>query len=344
MLGVVKTARGAGNVEVREVAEKSPGPGEVKIAVRNAGVCGTDLHIYHDHFMSNPPVVMGHEFCGEVAEVGQGVTAYAPGDRVTCETAAKTCGRCRFCRRGDYNLCNDRLGFGYGVDGAFTNFVIARQALLHRLPDNVDFIAGALAEPLACAVHGVIHLTRVQAGDVVVVTGPGPIGLMVAQVAKAEGGCVILLGTNRDTVRLKVARTLGLAGVMNLDEEDAVSFVRDLTGGFGADVVFESAGAPAAAGLLLDLVRKAGKFTQVGLMGRPFEIDWEQIAYKEVQVTGMFSHNWRDWERALDLLGQGKVDPRAIVSSRVPITEWETSFERLEAAEEVKVLLHPVED
>ena len=244
MLGVVKTARGKGNVEVREVAERSPGPGEVKIAVRNAGICGTDLHIYHDHFMSNPPVVMGHEFCGEVAEVGRGVTAYAPGDRVTCETAARTCGRCRFCRRGDYNLCNDRLGFGYGVDGAFTNFVIARQALLHRLPDNVDFIAGALTEPLACAVHGVIHLTRVQAGDVVVVTGPGPIGLMVAQVAKAEGGCVILLGTSRDAARLKVARNLGLAGVMNLDEEDAVSFVRELTGGFGADVVFESAGAP----------------------------------------------------------------------------------------------------
>ena len=343
MLGVVKTARGEGNVEVRDVPEPNPGPGEVKIAVRYAGICGTDLHIYHDEFMSNPPVVMGHEFCGEVAEAGEGVTAYSPGDRVTCETAAKTCGRCVYCRRGEYNLCKERLGFGYGVDGAFTSYVIARQELLHRLPENVDFVAGALAEPVACAVHGVITLTQVQAGEIVVVTGPGPIGLLVAQVAKAEGGHVVLLGTNRDAARLKVARGLGLAKVLNIDEEDAGACVNDLTGGLGADIVFESAGAPAAARMLLGMVRKAGKFTQVGLMGRPFEIDWEQIAYKEVRVTGMFSHNWRDWERALALLGQGRVDARALVSSQAPITDWKGSFERLEAAEEVKVLLHPVD-
>ncbi len=344
MLGVVKTTRGEGNVEVREVPEPSPGTGEVKIAVRNAGICGTDLHIYHDHFMSNPPVVMGHEFCGEIVDVGQGVTGYGPGDRVTCETAARTCGTCRYCRRGDYNLCDERLGFGYGVNGAFTSFVIARQQLLHRLPDNVDFLAGALTEPLACAVHGVIHMTGVQAGDVVVVTGPGPIGLMVAQVARAEGGHVVMLGTGRDQARLKIAEGLGFARVMNIDEEDAGEYIKELTDGFGADVVFEGAGAPVAARLLLEMVRKSGKFTQVGLMGKPFEIDWERIAYKELKVTGMFSQNWRDWERALALISQGKVDVAALVSSRVPITEWEASFQKLEAAEEVKVLMKPVED
>jgi L-iditol 2-dehydrogenase len=342
MLGVVKTARGEGNVEVRDVPEPQPGPGEVKIAVKNAGICGTDLHIYHDEFMSNPPVVMGHEFCGVIAEVGEGVTAYAPGDRVTCETAAKTCGRCRYCRRGDYNLCKERLGFGYGVNGAFTNYVIAREQLLHRLPDNVDFVAGALTEPLACAVHGVIHLTQVQAGDIVAVTGPGPIGLMVAQVAKAEGGHVVLMGTNRDAARLGVAQNLGLAKVINIEEEDASATIAEMTDGFGADVVFESAGTPPAARMLLNLVRKAGKFTQVGLMGKPFEIDWEKIAYKEIQVTGMFSQNWRDWERALALLSQGKVDARAVVSNQVPITDWKESFDKLEAAQEVKVLLQPV--
>jgi L-iditol 2-dehydrogenase len=140
-----------------------------------------------------------------------------------------------------------------------------------------------------------------------------------------------------------MARKLGLANVMNIDEEDAAAHVAELTGGLGADVVFEAAGAPPAARMLLKLVRKAGKFTQVGLMGRPFEIDWEQIAYKELQVTGMFSHNWRDWERALALMSQGKVDARALVSRRAPITAWKECFEKLEAAEEVKVLLHPVD-
>ncbi len=342
MLGVLKVARGAGNVEVQEIPEPTVGPGEVKIAVRNAGICGTDLHIFNDHFMSNPPVVMGHEFCGEIVEVGKGVVDYMAGDRVTCETAARTCGTCRYCRRGAYNLCNERLGFGYGVNGAFTNFVIARKELLHRLPDNVDFVAGALAEPLACAVHGVIHLTGVQAGDVVVVTGPGPIGLLVAQVARAEGGCVVILGTDRDKNRLKIAEELGFSQVMNIDREDPGEYIKELTDGFGADVVFEGAGVPKAAEMLLGMVRKLGKFTQIGLMGKPFKIDWEQIAYKEIQVTGMFSQNWRDWERALTLISQGQVNVEALVSSQVPITEWETCFRRLEAAEEVKVLLTPV--
>jgi L-iditol 2-dehydrogenase len=229
------------------------------------------------------------------------------------------------------------------VNGAFTSYLCAREALLHRLPENVDFVTGALTEPLACAVHGVIRKTGVRAGETVVVAGPGPIGLLCAQVAAAEGGEVLLIGTNRDERRLALASKLPLVRTLNLDEKDPKEAVFSLTGGRGADVVLECSGAPPAARMLLGLVRKGGKFTQVGLMGRPFEVDWEQIAYKEIQVTGMFSHTWGDWERALGLMSQGKVDVRALVTREVPLTEWEDSFLRLERAEEVKILLHPVE-
>ena len=344
MLGVVKTARGEGNVELREVPEPSAGPGEVKISVRNAGICGTDIHIFRNHYTFNPPVVLGHEFCGEIAEVGKGVADLSPGDRVTCETTAGSCGLCGYCRRGNYNLCNERLGIGSILNGAFTRYVIAPRRIVHRLPENIDFVAGALTEPVACAVHGVIHITGVKAGEVTVVAGPGPIGLITAQVAQAEGAYVILLGRDLDISRLEIAQKLDLPKVINIDEEDAEAFVSDLTGGVGADVVFECAGAPSAARMLLNLVRKAGRYSQVGLMSTPFEIDWEQIAYKELQVLGTFSQNWRDWGRALELMSQGKVDASAIVSRQASIMEWESSFANFEAAKEVKVLLQPVGD
>lgn len=147
-------------MEVQDVSEPEVGPGEVKIEVEAAGICGTDIYIYHDEFMVNSPVILGHEFCGVVKEVGKNVTEFKAGDRVTSETAARVCGKCMFCRIGDYNLCPERLDLSYGVNGVFTKFCVVRKEIVHHLPDNVDFISGALCEPLSCAVHGTIEQTR----------------------------------------------------------------------------------------------------------------------------------------------------------------------------------------
>ena len=343
MKAVVKFKKGEGNIEIQEVDEPTTGSNEVKIEVKAAGICGTDIHIYHDEFKSNPPVILGHEFCGIIAEVGDNVTEFKVGDRVTAETAAKICGKCLYCKTGNYNLCSERLGLGYGLNGAFTKYCVVRKEIVHFLPDNVDFISGALCEPLSCAVHGVLEQTNVLAGDIIVITGPGAIGLLALQLSKLAGGFVVVLGLSADKERLSFAKKLGADIVINIEEENPEEIIKKISKGYGADAVLECSGAPAAAELGLKLVRKRGQYTQMGLFGRPINIDFEKIAYKELQVTGFISQNWQSWERALRLLEQGKIQIRPLVTDILPITNWKKGFEKFEKKKGIKIILLPVE-
>jgi L-iditol 2-dehydrogenase len=340
---VVKFRKGKGNIEVQDVSEPKVGPDEVKIEVKAAGICGTDIHIYHEEFKSNPPVILGHEFCGIVAEVGDNVTEFEVGDRVTAETAAKVCGKCIFCRTGNYNLCPDRLGLGYGVNGAFTKYCVVRKEIVHFLPDNVDFISGALCEPLSCAVHGVIEQTDILPGDIVGITGPGTLGLLSLQLCKLEGAFVVVLGLLADKDRLALAKKLGADVVINIEEENPEKVIKHLNIGYGLDVMLECSGASTAAELGLKLVRKRGQYTQMGLFGRPINIDFEQIAYKELRVTGFLSHNWITWERSLKLLKQNKIQIKPLVSDKLSIIDWKKGFEKFEKKKGVKIILYPVE-
>jgi len=339
---VVKLRKGEGNIEVQDVPEPEVGPGEVKIEVKAAGICGTDIHIYHEEFKSNPPVILGHEFCGVVAEVGDNVTEFNVGDRVTAETAAKVCGKCLYCKTGNYNLCPERLGLGYGVNGAFTKYCVVRKEIVHFLPDNVDFVSGALCEPLSCAVHGVLEQTNILPGDIVVITGPGAIGLLAMQLSKLAGGFVIVLGLLTDKERLSLAKKLGADVVVNIQEADPDKIIKKLSKDYGADVVLECSGAPAAAELGLKLVRKRGQYTQMGLFGKPININFEQIAYKELRVTGFLSHNWVTWERALKLLKQNKIQIKPLVSDKLSIIDWKKGFEKFEKKKGIKIILYPV--
>lgn len=343
MRGVVKYNRGEGNMELQELKEPRPGPNEVKIEVKAAGICGSDIHIYHDDIKIpiKPPVVVGHEFSGIIAELGENVKHLKVGERVTSETAASICGICPYCRTGHYNLCSSRLGIGYWVNGAFAKYCVVPQERVHSLPSNVDFTSGALCEPLACCVHAIMELTDIHAGDLVAITGPGPIGLLSLQVAKAEGGKTIVMGVSKDAERLTLAKNLGAEWVINIQEEDPVETIRGLTGNLGADVVLECSGVPAAAKLGLDLIKKRGAYTQIGLFGKPIEIDFETIAYKELKVTGSFSQKWTCWRKALDLLSQKKVDVKPLVSHTLPISEWRKGFKIHEEKTGIKVILTP---
>src|SRR5919107_4560114 len=220
MQAVMKTARGEGNVALGEQSQPRPGPGQVLLAVRAAGICGTDLHIYHDEYPTQPPVVLGHELAGEVVAIGDGVTRIAVGDRATTETYFHLCGSCRFCRGGQPNLCPERRSIGSGVDGGFTPYVVVPERNVHRLPESLTFQEAALTEPLACVVHGALELPKVTAGDVAVVSGPGAIGLLTLQVARAAGAAVIMLGTAADHRRLELARELGAATAIDITAED----------------------------------------------------------------------------------------------------------------------------
>ncbi len=344
MPAVVKTARGEGHVELREMPIPEPDPGQVLIAVRAAGICGTDLHIFHDEFPTRPPVVLGHELAGEVAAVGEGVTAVAPGDRVTTETYFHLCGHCRFCRGGQPNLCPERRSIGSGVNGGFAPYVVVPARNIHPLPEALSFQEAALTEPLACVVHGALELPKVTAGDIAVITGPGAIGLLTLQVARAAGAAVIVLGTAADHRRLELATELGATRVIDIGEEDPAPLIQALTGGWGADIVFECSGAgPAALGLLAH-ARRGGQYAQIGLFGRPVAWDLDAVCMNELRVTGSNASVPSAWRTALRLLAEGSVRTAPLISDVYPLSAWHDAFRRFEARDGVKVLLDPWAD
>src|SRR5215210_682583 len=342
MQAVVKTARGEGNVALRELPQPQPGPGQVLLAVRAAGICGTDLHIYHDEYPTQPPVVLGHELTGEVVAAGDGVTRVSVGDRATTETYFHLCGTCRFCRGGQPNLCPERRSIGSGVDGGFAPYVVVPERNIHRLPDNLSFQEAALSEPLACVVHGALELPKVTPGDLAVVAGPGAIGLLTFQAVKAAGATVMVLGTDVDEARLKVATELGADYTFNVQRDDYKVAVMDMTGGLGADIVYECSGAGPAAQMLLELVRRAGQYAQIGLFGKPVAWDLDQVCFKELSVTGSNASIPSAWDRALSLIGSGLVKTGPLVSGIYPVTEWREAFDIFEKRAGLKTVLQPV--
>ena len=342
MKGVAKIAPGVGHVRLIDVPEPEVKPGHVLIQVKAAGICGTDMHIYYDEFKTKPPVIMGHEVAGVVAEVGEGVTNCKPGDRVTSETYFHVCGKCQFCREGHANLCPERLSIGSGVNGAFTKYVLVPQHNIHHLPATVDVQTGALTEPLACCVHA-LELNRVEPGDTVVISGPGTIGLLTMQIAKAAGARVIVLGTGSDEARLEKAHQLNADAVYNVETTDTLAAIRDATGGLGADVVFECAGAGPSAQHCLDMVRREGRYVQVGLFGKPITWDLDQVCYKELKVSGSNASIPSAWRKALALLASGQVQTAPLISDVLPVTEWQQAFERFEKRDGFKLLLTPVD-
>ncbi len=342
MKAVVKTEKGEGYVEVRDVAEPTVTPGHVVIEVAAAGVCGTDIHIYHDEYPYNTPVVLGHETAGTVVEVGPDVRRIKVGDRVTTETFFYTCGQCTYCRTGSPNLCPERKSIGSHVNGAMTRFVLVPERNCHVLPEGVSLLDGAITEPLACCVHGILERAGVLPGDVVLVSGPGAIGQFSHQVAKSAGATTIVCGIGGDEHRLALAKELGADHVVNAQEQDLAKLIADLTDGRGVDVGVEAAGANASLKQCLDLVRKGGSLAQMGLYSRPATIDMNLVPMKELKVTGSFSHVPSAWPRALRLIADGKVRSRRLITRQVPITDWQSAFEAFNARSECKIVVTPV--
>ena len=340
MKAVVKAQRGVGNVVYQEMPEPTPGPDEVKVEVVAAGVCGTDIHIFHDRFRYNPPVILGHEFSGVVVEVGKDVNDFKVGDRITAEAPARFCGTCDYCRVGNYNLCSNRIGLGWGVNGCFAKYVVVEAKMSHKIPENISFKAAALCEPLACVVHG-LELTEVASHQLVVVAGPGPIGLLTMQAAKAEGAKVVVIGTTVDEERLSKAKELGADLTINVQTTDVVQQIRDITSGYGADVVFECSGNNASVNTCFDLIKKGGKYTQVGLFGKQITIDFEKVATKELKVTGVQSQRWTAWDRALKMLAAGKIRLEPLVSSEFSMKDWEKAFQAFESKSGLKIVMYP---
>jgi L-iditol 2-dehydrogenase len=342
MIAVRKIARGVGNIELQDVPEPHASPGQVVIEVNSAGICGTDLHIYLDEFETRPPVTIGHELAGVIVELGRDVDGWKVGDRVTTETYFFTCGRCLDCRRGRRNLCIHRRSIGSKEEGAFAQYLLTPASNLHLVPDGLDLESAALTEPLACTVHGVLETAGVRAGENVVLTGPGPIGLLALQLAKVAGAKAVMIGTHCDINRLKLAKELGADGVINVEEVDhVVEAVGELFGTEGADLVVECSGAAAAAKTLVDLASRGARFCQMGLYGKPITFYQDAVCYKELIVTGTNASVTSAWPKALKLLVQRQVDALRLITHRFAIAEWDQALEVVKKKEGVKVILKP---
>ena len=342
MQAIVKYGRKSGEVQVQEVAAPEMRPDRVKLEVKAAGVCGSDLHMWREHhsWKIKMPLVLGHEFCGVITEVGEQVTGFQPGERVTCETAAEICGRCVYCLSGKYNMCPHRLGYGALVDGAFTNYVVARPHILHRIPDHVSFEDAALTEPICVAYNAAVEKTPINPGDIVVIQGPGPIGIMALQLVRLRGaGSIVMLGTDADAGRLQTARKLGATHTVNIQQEKPVDLIRSLGDGFGADVVIDCTGVSVALKQALELIRPTGHITKVGWGPQPLDFSLDPLVQKAVTLQGSFSHTYATWERALALLSNGQIDLKPVIGGVYELPRWEEAFTRMEAGECVKSVL-----
>ena len=343
MKAVVKYAEGKENIELRDVPEPAVGDDEVKIKVEAAGICGSDLHIYtwDIGIPTRVPFIIGHEFSGIITEVGKNVKRFKGGERVTAENSRSVCGHCRYCMTGNYNLCKERRATGYAFDGAFTSYCVVPEERIHLLPENVDFITAALTDPSACAYHAVQELTGVNAGDIVLITGAGAMGLFSLQYVKANGGIAIITGLAKDRKRLDLAKELGADVTVDVSRGDLTDIVLDMSNGEGVDVALECSGAEEAAKECLELLRRQGKYTQIGIFGHPVTFDLDRVLYGEVRLIGSFSQKYTAWSAAIKLFSQGKILTKPLVTDILPLEQWEEGFRRSFEGKAIKVVFKP---
>jgi L-iditol 2-dehydrogenase len=343
MKALVKYAPGEGNLDILDVPEPACGDNHVKVEVAYCGVCGTDLHVMHDSFRNYPPVILGHEISGTVVETGRGVSGVALGTRVTILGAtAVTCGQCRYCRAGQFILCGMRRGMGHGVNGGFTRYIVVRPDQLYRIPENFSLDEAAMSEPFAAAVQAVTEVTRVRLGDVALVSGPGPIGLLCLKLLVAEGVKTIVAGAAGDDARLQAARQIGAEAVVNTSEADLAEVVREHTDGAGVDAALECAGHHSSVRACLEALRPLGRYTQVAICGREVQIPIDRIIFKQLTVTGSMCYTAQTWDSMMKIYAQGRLRLNDLISTRLPITEWRCAFDLCAAKGALKVLMHPV--
>lgn len=344
MRALVKTKIEPGNFGLMEVETPVPAAGQVRIKVKRAGICQTDnVYVNDGGFALKPPVILGHEVAGIIDMVGEGVKNFKIGDRVISQTTYHVCGHCRFCKRGEYNHCAERKGIGSAANGAFAEYVVNIEESIMHLPDDMTFDQGASIEPLACGVHSLTERANCGVNDVVVILGPGPIGLYTAQVAKAQGSYVIMAGLTQDEGRLKLALELGIDRVVNLDKEDLIQVAKSVTEGYGADVVVEAAGSRAAVDLAMNVVARRGIFVPMGVFNHTIDVDFHNIKKKELTVYGSHAQIPTSWEKAMRLVRMGKINVDAIISHVFPMSQWEEAFKLVTNKQGLKIMLNPEE-
>jgi threonine 3-dehydrogenase len=330
MLAVVK-AKAAPGTEIRDVKIPAFGPQDVLVKVKVASICGTDLHIYNwDAWAQrriHPPLVPGHEFCGEVAAVGDEVTSVKEGDFVSAEMHV-ACGKCLQCRTGEAHICQHVKILGVDADGAFAEYVRIPESNIWKIDPAIPADYASIFDPLGNAVHTVLS------GDVaaksVAITGCGPIGLFAIAVAKACGATQVF-AIEVNEYRRKVATQMKADYVLNPTKDDVKSIVMDATGGVGVDVLLEMAGHPDAIKLGFSILRLGGRVSLLGIPSKPIEMNFaEDIIFKGATVLGINGRRmYQTWYQMQALLKAGKLDLHPVITDRIAMSDFSKGMERL---------------
>ena len=350
MNAIVKEVPGETGTFFRtDIPEPTPGYGQVKVKVMAASICGSDVHALYNGAMADRyryPVIIGHEGAGLVVEVGEGVHSIKVGDRVTAETTLTACGTCEYCRQSLTNMCGDRKGLGSAADGYFAQYCIVAEKSCHKLADRISYEVGALAEPFTCATHAVCVMSSPKPGDVVLVSGPGPIGTMVAAIAKLCGCIVVLSGITSDAGRLAFAKEhYGIDHTVDSMTTDLKACVADLTEGRGADFVYECSGSKAGILSGLDICKRKGTYVAVGLHDGDIPLDYYNIIYKkEITIQGDKSTSAISWVRAMRILNGGCIDLEPMITHRIPMSKWLEGYDLSRRGIAEKVVMYPWED
>lgn len=331
---------GPWQMPLRDLPVPSPGPDEVVVSVQAAGICGSDVHGFTGSTgRRTPGIVMGHEFSGAVAALGENVASWAVGDRVVVQPLHR-CGSCVMCRSGRGNICQNRTLIGMHVHGAYAEAVSVPQAQLYRLPDDLSYEHGAWAEPLSVALHAVA-ITPLNLMDTVVVVGAGPIGLLTLQVARRRGAGTIIV-TDRNAHRLEVARQLGADLVVNIADDDPVQAVQRATDGLGADVTFEAVGITPTVQQALVVTRVGGSITWIGNSAPEVTLNMQQVVTREITIRGTYGFD-REFGQAINLLQSQQISVTPLIEGVAPLAEGPQIFQNLAdgTLESIKVILQP---
>lgn len=327
-------------IRLREVPVPVPNKGEVLVRVRACGICGSDILSFEGaHPFVNYPIVQGHEFSGEVAEVGEEVEVLKKGDRVVVQPSVY-CGKCNQCLRGRYNICDELKVLGRREDGAFAEYVCANAIMAYKMPSRMSYEDGALVEPAAVAVHA-IRRSNLKLGDSVVILGAGPIGLMLLQCCKAAGARSVAI-TDMAKSRLQIAGRLGADITIDIAAKDPVSIIESQYGKDGVDLVFEAVGAKVTIDNAIRIARKGAEIVIVGQAGE-IPVNAGLILRNELLVSGTLMYGHQDFPRAITLISQGRVKTSDLITHRFSLEQVMEAYQLIEKRKEnvVKVLIIP---
>lgn len=297
----------------------------VKVKIAYCGICGSDIHIYLGFESGLPQGVHGHEFSGVIEAVGEHVSGWKVGDRVTVEHTYSTCGHCVYCKTGRYHLCPERHSIGFDKQGAYTEHIVVDPQYLHKLPDNVSLQDAALTEPLACILHGLDKVAPAP-GERVLVIGPGPMGILAGLSLMAYGCKVDIVGAEVDKERLDIAASCGMR-------------VLERAGSMEYDLTVECSGSNGGIRAAIDSLKKGGTILQVAIATKEITVPYDQMVYKELSIEGTFCHTWKDWEQALRLQGAGRLDVKPVISAVIPLENWKEGYDAMLEKKGLKYLL-----